>query len=117
MAFQRTLIGAAVLCTAFPVLAANHVLDGRTLTVDELWTIAQPGETVSLSDEGWKRIDASYIVPIKAAEAGEDIYGLTVNYGALKDKKVTGELGGSRTQPLGLHRVQRTPDAHSGCGL
>ena len=90
MAFQRTLIGAAVLCTAFPVLAANHVLDGRTLTVDELWTIAQPGETVSLSDEGWKRIDASYIVPIKAAEAGEDIYGLTVNYGALKDKKVTG---------------------------
>lgn len=90
MHFCRTLVGAAVLCASFSAFAANHVLDGRTLTVDELWTISQPGETVSLAEDGWKRIRASYIVPIKAAEAGEDIYGLTVNYGALKDQKVTG---------------------------
>lgn len=78
--------------TAFGVsssFAANHVLDGRHLTVDELWSIAAPGETVSISPDGWKRLEASYQAPIDAAEDGRDIYGLTVNYGALKEKRVT----------------------------
>ncbi len=73
-----------------PAFAAMHVLDGKTLTVDELWEISKPGETVSVSDDGWKRIKASYKAPIDAATDGRDIYGLTVNYGALKEKKVAG---------------------------
>ena len=28
-----------------PAFAAMHVLDGKTLTVDELWEISKPGET------------------------------------------------------------------------
>ena len=73
-----------------PAFAAMHVLDGKTLTVDELWEISKPGETVSVSEDGWKRIKASYKAPIDAATDGRDIYGLTVNYGALKEKKVAG---------------------------
>lgn len=70
--------------------AATHVLDGKSLSVDELWKISEPGETVKVSDDGWKRIKASYKAPIDAATDGRDIYGLTVNYGALKDQKVAG---------------------------
>lgn len=73
-----------------PAFAAMHVLDGKTLTVDELWEISKPGETVSVSEDGWKRIKAFYKAPIDAATDGRDIYGLTVNYGALKEKKVAG---------------------------
>lgn len=82
-------LAAGFMLTA-PAFAAMHVLDGRTLTVDELWEISKPGETVSVSEDGWKRIKASYKAPIDAATDGRDIYGLTVNYGALKEKKVAG---------------------------
>lgn len=83
---------AAMMCAgiSFSACAANHVLDGQTLTVDQLWQIAQPGETVSISEEGMARLKAGYRAPITAAEDGRAIYGLTVNYGALKDKRVTG---------------------------
>lgn len=70
--------------------AATHTLDGRSLTVDKLWEISKPGETVTISKDGWERIRASYKAPIDAAEDGRSIYGLTVNYGALKDQRVAG---------------------------
>lgn len=70
--------------------AATHILDGQNLTIDQLWQISQPGEDVKLSKEGWQRIKASYKAPINAAQDGRAIYGLTVNYGALKDKRVSG---------------------------
>lgn len=90
MNFKKLLPLAAGFALTAPAFAAMHVLDGRTLTVDELWAISQPGETVSVSDDGWKRIRASYKAPIDAATDGRDIYGLTVNYGALKEQKVAG---------------------------
>ena len=48
---------AAMMCAgiSFSAYSANHVLDGRTLTVDQLWQIAQPGETVSISDDGMSK--------------------------------------------------------------
>lgn len=70
--------------------AATHTLDGNSLTVDKLWEISKPGEDVTISKEGWERIRASYRAPIDAAEDGRSIYGLTVNYGALKDQRVAG---------------------------
>ena len=66
-------------------VAATHTLDGKTLTIDELWAISAPGEKVKISADGWKRLKASYRAPIDAATDGRDIYGLTVNYGDLKD--------------------------------
>lgn len=81
----------SILLTIAPLsFAATHNLDGRTLTVDELWAISAPGEKVAVTPEGWARIKASYKAPIDAATDGRDIYGLTVNYGALKDQKVAG---------------------------
>ncbi len=74
----------------FAASAATHVLDGKTLTVDQLWEMSAPGEDVKISKDGWKRLKASYKAPIQAATDGRSIYGLTVNYGALKDQRVAG---------------------------
>lgn len=83
-------VAAALTFGTSSIFAGVHELDGRTLTMDELWTISAPGEDVKISQEGWKRIKNSYKAPIAAATDGRDIYGLTVNYGALKDQRVAG---------------------------
>ena len=85
---KKPLVISILLAIAPLSFAATHNLDGRTLTVDELWAISAPGEKVAVTPEGWARIKASYKAPIDAATDGRDIYGLTVNYGALKDQKV-----------------------------
>lgn len=81
-----------VIAAILPTLssAATHTLDGQSLTVDRLWEISKSGEDVNISKEGWDRIRASYKATIDAAEDGRSIYGLTVNYGALKDQRVAG---------------------------
>lgn len=90
--FRLTVL-ASLMFAATSGYAAEHVLDGRTLTVDQLWEMSAPGETVSISSEGMDRLRKSYKAPIDAAQDGRDIYGLTVNYGALKEKRVTGQAG------------------------
>lgn len=87
---KKPLVISILLAIAPLSFVATHNLDGRTLTVDELWAISAPGEKVAVTPEGWARIKASYKAPIDAATDGRDIYGLTVNYGALKDQKVAG---------------------------
>ena len=87
---KKPLVISILLAIAPLSFAATRNLDGRTLTVDELWAISAPGEKVAVTPEGWARIKASYKAPIDAATDGRDIYGLTVNYGALKDQKVAG---------------------------
>lgn len=87
---KKPLVISILLAIAPLSFAATYNLDGRTLTVDELWAISAPGEKVAVTPEGWARIKASYKAPIDAATDGRDIYGLTVNYGALKDQKVAG---------------------------
>jgi len=82
------------LAALFPMLAAaaTHTLNGRDLTVDKLWEISAPGEKIAISADGWSRIKASYRAPIDAAKDGRSIYGLTVNFGDLKDQKVAGAM-------------------------
>ena len=102
---KKPLVISILLAIAPLSFAATHNLDGRTLTVDELWAISAPGEKVAVTPEGWARIKASYKAPIDAATDGRDIYGLTVNYGALKDQKVDGasvEAEPNRTAALRL---------------
>lgn len=89
---KKPLVISILLAIAPLSFAATHNLDGRTLTVDELWAISAPGEKVAVTPEGWARIKASYKAPIDAATDGRDIYGLTVNYGALKDQKLPAPL-------------------------
>ncbi|MEG2155789.1 MAG: aromatic amino acid ammonia-lyase [Burkholderiaceae bacterium] len=83
-----------VIAGLFPLMAnaATHTLNGRDLTVDKLWEMTQPGEDVTISKDGWERIKASYKGPIDAAKDGRSIYGLTVNFGDLKDQKVAGAM-------------------------
>lgn len=88
---RRMLIAiAAILLLPTVSSAATHTLDGHSLTVDQLWEISKPGEKVEISKEGWEHIRAAYKAYIDAAEDGRSIYGLTVNYGALKDQRVAG---------------------------
>ncbi len=84
------LVAAAITFGTSSAGAAVHVLDGRTLTIDDLWVMSLPGEDVKISAEGLERLKDSYKAPIVAATDGRDIYGLTVNYGALKDQRVAG---------------------------
>lgn len=53
---KKPLVISILLAIAPLSFAATHNLDGRTLTVDELWAISAPGEKVAVTPEGWARI-------------------------------------------------------------
>ncbi len=99
---KKPLVISILLAIAPLSFAATHNLDGRTLTVNELWAISAPGEKVAVTPEGWARIKASYKAPIDAATDGRDIYGLTVNYGAFEGPESCRRLCRSRTAALRL---------------
>ena len=103
---KKPLVISIFLAIAPLSFAATHNLDGRTLTVDELWAISAPGEKVAVTPEGWARIKASYKAPIDAATDGRDIYGLTVNYGH------PSELDGCRLHRYERGRCQSFPGIH-----
>lgn len=73
---------------AFPTWAATHVLTGNDLTVDTLWEMSKPGEKVTISPEGWDRINKSYQAILDATKNGISVYGVSVNFGDLKHQKV-----------------------------
>lgn len=78
---------------AFPTWAATHVLTGNDLTVDTLWEMSKPGEKVTISPEGWDRINKSYQAILDATKNGISVYGVSVNFGDLKHQKVvTGDV-------------------------
>ena len=56
---KKPLVISILLAIAPLSFAATHNLDGRTLTVDELWAISAPGEKVAVTPEGWARIKVS----------------------------------------------------------
>ena len=73
---KKPLVISILLAIAPLSFAATHNLDGRTLTVDELWAISAPGEKVAVTPEGWARIKASY-KPKRRIKVTSDFYGLT----------------------------------------
>ena len=86
-------VASALIFGASSALAAVHQIDGRSLTVDDLWEMSAPGEDVKITKEGWDRIKKSYRTIIDATKNGISVYGLSVNYGDLKHQKVvTGDV-------------------------
>ena len=79
---KKPLVISILLAIAPLSFAATHNLDGRTLTVDELWAISAPVEKFAVTRECWARIKAAYKAPIDAATDGREIYGLSGSYGA-----------------------------------
>lgn len=76
------------LALSFGTYAQTFELTGQSLTIDQLWEAAQEGNDVKLSKAAWKRVKDSYETTIEAARSGIEIYGLTTNFGDLKDQEV-----------------------------
>lgn len=84
-------------------------LTGHDLSVDKLWRAAEYGNDVVVSVDGWKRIDESYQVTIRAAKKGLEIYGLTTNFGDLKNQEVVkGDIESepNRTKSIAFNKRQ-----------
>ena len=55
--------------------------------------MSKPGEKVTISPEGWDRINKSYQAILDATKNGISVYGVSVNFGDLKHQKVvTGDV-------------------------
>jgi histidine ammonia-lyase len=64
------------------------MLDGHNLTPEEVVKIGIKEAGVTIPKAALTRVDAGYRLLIKAAEAGQKIYGLTVGVGENKDREV-----------------------------
>ena len=67
------------------------VLDGASLTLDALLTIADRGDEVALAPEALDRVRASRAVVERKAESDEPAYGINTGVGSLADVRVAPE--------------------------
>src|SRR5436309_3778327 len=67
------------------------VLDGASLTLDALLTIADRGDAVALAPEALDRVRASRAVVERKAESDEPAYGINTGVGSLADVRVAPE--------------------------
>ncbi|BDY06087.1 aromatic amino acid ammonia-lyase [Ferrimonas sp. YFM] len=104
-----TSICALSLAVSFGIQAETFQLTGQDLTVDQLWEAAAKGNDVTLSRAAWKRVEDSYQTTIDAAKKGIEIYGLTTNFGDLKDQEVVKgdiEAEPNRTKSIEFNKRQ-----------
>jgi len=64
------------------------VLDGSSLTIDQLLAIADRGERVALSDAARDRVSASRAVVERRARGVEPAYGINTGFGSFADVKI-----------------------------
>lgn len=64
------------------------MIDGESLTIEQVWKIAHKQATVSLSDVAIEKIKKARDFVIRAADEGKVIYGLTTGFGAFKDTHI-----------------------------
>ena len=88
--FMRSAVALALFAT-FPAFA-DVTLDGRSATPESIARIAD-GEAVSIAPAARQRVVAAHDVLLKAAAAGQQIYGLTVGVGLNKDRKMVDAHG------------------------
>ncbi|KVD77353.1 HAL/PAL/TAL family ammonia-lyase [Burkholderia ubonensis] len=82
---------ALALLAALPAFA-DVTLDGRSATPESIARIAD-GEAVAIAPAARERVVAAHDVLLKAAAAGQQIYGLTVGVGLNKDRKMVDTHG------------------------
>jgi len=61
------------------------VLDGSSLTIEQLLAIADRGETVALAEDARRRVDASRAVVEQRARGAEPAYGINTGFGSFAD--------------------------------
>jgi histidine ammonia-lyase len=81
-----------------PFSFADVVLDGRSATPEIIASIAD-GEAVSIAPVAMKRVEAAHAVLLEAAQAGQQIYGLTTGVGENKDRSMV-DAKGKLTQEI-----------------
>ncbi len=64
------------------------VLDGSSLTIEQLVAIADEGETVALSDAARDRVRAARVVVDRRARGDEPAYGINTGFGSFADVKI-----------------------------
>jgi histidine ammonia-lyase len=71
------------------------LLDGSTLTIDQLLAIADRGETVALADAARDRVRASRAVVERRAHGDEPAYGINTGFGSFADVKIAPDALGT----------------------
>ncbi|MDQ0190909.1 histidine ammonia-lyase [Alicyclobacillus cycloheptanicus] len=64
------------------------VLDGSSLTVEDLYAVACVRAACVISDEAWHRVRASRARVESHVEAGDVVYGVTTGFGKLSDVQI-----------------------------
>src|SRR6478672_9520023 len=67
------------------------VLDGSSLTIEQLLAIADRGETVALADAARDRVRASRAVVDRRALGDEPAYGINTGFGSFADVRIPPE--------------------------
>ncbi len=68
---------------------AQVILDGSSLTIEDLVEVARSRSQVDLSKESVERIERSRTVLERLAREGKTIYGVTTGFGALSNTRIT----------------------------
>lgn len=68
---------------------APIILDGSSLTIEDLIQVARNGRQVDISPESVERIERSRAVLERLAREGKTIYGVTTGFGALSNTRIT----------------------------
>jgi histidine ammonia-lyase len=88
------------------------VLDGRSLTIDEVVRVARGGEQVELAPEAAERMAAARAVVERAVEREDLVYGLTTGVGVRKRVRVPlAELDDFNRRLILNHLVATGPEA------
>jgi len=64
------------------------ILDGSSLTIEQLIAIADRGERVSLSDAARVRVQASRVVVDRRAAGDEPAYGINTGFGSFAEVRI-----------------------------
>src|SRR5687768_3049300 len=71
------------------------LLDGSSLTLDQLVAIADDGATVGLAPDAARRVDASRLVVERKANGDAPVYGINTGFGALAETAIPREALGA----------------------
>src|SRR5205809_6098097 len=77
-----------MLRTSYVHVAPMILLDGASLTIEQLLAIADRGERVALSDAARDRVQASRAVVDRRARSAEPAYGINTGFGSFADVKI-----------------------------
>jgi len=82
---KNTLIQESMQNTTATATSNNIVIDGKSLTIDQVWAVATKQATISISDVALGKVQKARDFVVRAGQEGKVIYGLTTGFAAFKD--------------------------------